>query len=137
MKIIIASTNKSKIKGTENAFYKHFKDIDITGINVPSNVSDQPFDEEILKGVKNRIENLKSHLKENNLSADFLVAIESGIIELNKIFFAITIAVIEDKQGNQNWGTSSSFVIPPHLIPQIKETSLAEVYKSLKSPCVR
>lgn len=131
MEIIIASENKSKINGTKNAFDKHFKNIHITGIDISSNVSNQPFNEKILKGAKNRIENLKSHLKEKNLSADYLVAIESGIIELNKIFFATTIAVIEDKQGNQNWGTSSSFVIPPHLIPQIKETSLAEVYKSL------
>ena len=103
----------------------------LTGINISSNVSNQPFNEKILNGAKNRIKNLKLHLKENNLSADYLIAIESGIIEINKIFFASTIALIEDNQGNKNWGTSASFVIPPHLIPQIKETSLAETYKSL------
>ena len=63
MKILIGTKNPGKIEGTKRAFEKYFKDIEIEGILVHSNVPDQPVNEEIFQGAKNRVKNLKKYAK--------------------------------------------------------------------------
>lgn len=59
MKILIGTKNKGKIGGAKRAFEKYFKDVTIEGISVESEVADQPVNDEILQGAKNRVKNLK------------------------------------------------------------------------------
>ena len=82
MKILIGTKNPGKIEGAKRAFSHYFKDIEIEGKAVDSEVGDQPFDEDILKGARNRVKNLKKYAKENNLTADYYVAVEGGITEV-------------------------------------------------------
>lgn len=81
MKILIGTKNKGKIEGAKRAFEKYFKDVTIEGISVESEVADQPVNDEILQGAKNRVKNLKKYAEENMIEADFFVAMESGITD--------------------------------------------------------
>lgn len=127
MKILIGTKNPGKIEGAKQAFEKYFKDVEIEGISVESEVSNQPFDEEIFIGAKNRINNLKEYAKQNNIEPDFYLASEAGITNLLGDWIDINAAVIEDKNGIQSVGTSQGFEIPEKYINEIKATELGIV----------
>ena len=59
MKALIATKNQGKIEGAKRALEHYFKDIEIKGIPVKSDVPDQPVNKEIYDGAKNRVRNLK------------------------------------------------------------------------------
>ena len=58
MKILIGTKNPGKIQGAKQAFDNYFKDIEVTGIPVSSDVSDEPVDLDIYNGARNRVNNL-------------------------------------------------------------------------------
>ena len=127
MKIIIGTNNPGKIEGARKAFARYYENIEIEGISVDSGVGDQPINEEIVQGAKNRVENLKKYARENKVEADFYVASEGGITNLLDDWININVVVIEDKYGLQSMGTSQGFPIPDKYITQIKETDLGKV----------
>ena len=49
MKVLIATKNQGKIEGAKRALSKYFDSIEIQGIPVESNVSEQPVNDEIHK----------------------------------------------------------------------------------------
>lgn len=55
MNILIGTKNPGKIKGAELAFLEYFEDVEIEGIAVDSEIGNQPINEEIFLGAKNRI----------------------------------------------------------------------------------
>lgn len=79
MKILMGTKNPGKIEGAKQAFEKYFDNVEIEGIPVSSNVGDQPINEEIFQGAKNRVRNLKEYAINNNIEADFYVSSEAGI----------------------------------------------------------
>ena len=125
MKVYIATTNAGKIEGAKLAFSQFFKDFEIEGFKTESDVSEQPLDGETLQGAKNRVNNLKKYAKENNLSADYYVAIESGLINLYGQHFIINFAVIEG-EGKVCYGTSCGFPIANRYVQTIKDKGLAD-----------
>lgn len=131
MKVLVASKNASKIDGTKVAFEKFFDDVNVVGVSVESEVSEQPFDKETLIGAKNRIKNLKKYCKTNNLQADYFVAIESGIINIYDEYFLIDFVVIENNLGQEGIGTSCAFPIPKRLIKDIKERGFGQVFDEI------
>jgi non-canonical (house-cleaning) NTP pyrophosphatase len=52
MKVIIATKNEGKIEGARRAFSHYFENLEIIGIPAPSDVSEQPLNDEILLGAK-------------------------------------------------------------------------------------
>lgn len=127
MKILMGTKNPGKIEGARQAFEKYFDDINIEGISVDSNVSDQPVNEEIFQGAKNRVKNLKAYAEKNNLEADFFIASEAGITDLLGDWIDINAVVIEDSKGFQSVGVSQGFPIPNKYIDEIKSTELGKV----------
>lgn len=127
MKILMATTNPGKIEGANQAFQKYFKNVEITGISTDSEVGDQPVNEDIFNGAKNRVKNLKKYAKQNNIEADYYIASEAGITNLLGNWIDINAAVIEDKSGLQSVGTSQGFPIPEKYIDEIKSTELGKV----------
>lgn len=49
MKVLIATKNQGKIEGAKRALSNYFDNIEIQGIPVESDVSEQPVNEEIYK----------------------------------------------------------------------------------------
>ena len=122
MKILIGTKNPGKIEGAKQAFEKYFDNVEIEGISVESEVGNQPFNEEILQGAKNRVKNLKKYAIKNNIQVDFYVASEAGITNSLGEWIDINAVIIEDMNGFQSFGTSQGFPIPDKYIDEIKET---------------
>lgn len=127
MKILIGTKNPGKIQGAKEAFERYFDSFEIEGISVSSGVSDEPVNEEIYTGAKNRINNLITYSKENNVDADYFIAIESGITNLLGKWVIINIAVIKDKNGYESFGTSPAFPVPDKYVQEIIDTDLGRV----------
>ena len=127
MRILMGTKNPGKIEGAKQAFEKYFDNVEIEGIPVSSNVGDQPVNEEILQGAKNRVRNLKEYAINNNIKADFYISSEAGITDLLGEWIDINAVVIEDSEGFQSVGTSQGFPIPNKYIDEIKETELGKV----------
>ena len=131
MKILIGTKNPGKIEGAKLAFEKYFKDVNIEGISVDSEVSNQPINEEILVGARNRVNNLKKYAKENNIKADYYIASEAGITNSLGEWYNINLAYIEDINGYISSGISQGFPIPDKYIEKIKLIGLGKVMDEL------
>lgn len=131
MKILMGTKNPGKIEGAKQAFEKYFENVEIEGIGVSSDVNDQPINNEIFLGAKNRIKNLRKYAKKNNIEADFYIASEAGITNLLGDWIDINAAVIENREGFQTVGCSQGFQIPDKYIPEIIETELGKVMDKL------
>lgn len=133
MKILMGTKNPGKIEGARQAFEKYFKNVEINGIAVDSEVGDQPFNKEILQGAKNRVKNLKRYAKKNQIEADFYISSEAGITNSLGEWIDINCVVIEDSKGFQSVGTSQGFPIPEKYIKEIKQTELGKVMDKIFS----
>lgn len=131
MKILMGTKNPGKIEGAKQAFEKYFNNVEIEGIAVSSDVGNQPVNEEILQGAKNRVKNLREYAKENNIDADYYVSSEAGITNLLGEWIDFNAAVIENKDGFQSVGMSQGFQIPEKYIKDILETELGKVMDSI------
>lgn len=127
MKILIGTKNPGKIQGAKEAFENYFKEFEISGIPVSSNVGEEPVNNEIYEGARNRVDNLMKYAKEKNIQAEYFLGIESGITNLLGKWIIINIAVIKDKYGYESWGTSSSFPVPDKFVDEIISTDLGKV----------
>ena len=127
MKVLIATKNEGKIEGAKRALNNYFENVDIQGIKTDSGVDDQPVNEDIYLGTKNRIKNLKKYAKANNIKADLYLSIESGINNLLGRWMITNIAVIEDNNDFESYGTSPSFPVPDSLVENIIKTDLSQV----------
>lgn len=131
LKILIATKNPGKIQGAKKAFSNYFSNFEIEGVPVSSDVSDEPVNDEIYNGAKNRVSNLKKYAKENNIDADYYIAVESGITNKLGRWTIINIAIIEDKNGYESFGTSSGFPVPDKYVDEIIKTDLGKVMDRL------
>lgn len=127
MKILIATKNAGKIEGAKRAFAKYYKNFEIIGVPVESDVSDEPVNDEICLGARNRIKNLKKYALENNIETDFYISIESGITNRLGDWIIINVAMIEDKNGLESLGTSSGFPVPKRYVDEIIEKDLGKL----------
>lgn len=127
MNILIGTKNPGKIAGAEQAFLKFFKDCKIEGVPVSSDVSEEPVDDEIYQGARNRVDNLIKYAKENNIDAEYFLGIESGITKKLGKWIIVNIAVIKDKNGFESWGTSPGFPVPDKYVEKIINTDLGKV----------
>ena len=73
MKVLIGTKNPGKIEGAKRALAKYYKNFNIEGIKVSSDVNEQPVGVETYKGALNRVNNLIKYAKENNIKADLFI----------------------------------------------------------------
>lgn len=118
-KVIIASHNPVKISAAEIAFSKAFPDevFEFVGVDVDSGVPDQPVNDETKKGAHNRIK----HAQELEEDADFWVAMEGGIQEVGKDYYACAHLVIRGKQGIEGESSAALFRLPPKVSELIRD----------------
>lgn len=127
MKVLIATKNQGKIEGAKKALLNYFDNVEIVGIPVESNVGEQPVNDDIYIGAKNRVKNLKEYAQVNNIDADLFLSIESGINNVLGRWMITNIAVIEDNNNFESYGTSPSFPVPDRLVKDIINTDLSQV----------
>ena len=115
MKVTVGSTNPIKIQAVREAFQEMLGRGDVIGVQVESDVADQPLNEEVVEGAVNRA---KKALKLTG--AEFGVGIEGGIIKLGKKWYNLGFVTIIDKKGRRGTGTSGWFECPPKILEQLK-----------------
>ncbi|MBN1971102.1 MAG: inosine/xanthosine triphosphatase [Candidatus Delongbacteria bacterium] len=119
MKIIVSSKNPVKINATLNGFMEVFpKEVfEIEGVSVPSDVSDQPMnEEETYQGALNRAGNAYKDFPE----ADYWVGIEGGIEKKNSEMMTFAWVYIKSKKL-EGKGRSASFFLPPEIVSLINQ----------------
>lgn len=131
MKVLIATKNQGKIEGAKRSLLTYFNNIDIQGIPVSSDVSDEPVNNDIYIGAKNRIKNLKLYAKENNIKADLFLSVESGIYNSLGKWMITNLAVIEDNNDFESYGASPSFPVPDKFVDDIINTDLSQVMNTI------
>lgn len=131
MKVLIGTRNKGKIQGAKQAFEKFYSNIEIEAIPVSPDVGDEPVNEDIYKGAKNRVDNLIKYAKKNDIEADFFIGVESGITNKLGKWVIIQIAVIKDKNGYESFGTGPAFPVPKKYVKEIIETDLGKLMDKL------
>lgn len=127
MKVLIGTNNKGKVEGSKQAFEKFYKNVEVIGIPISSDVSDEPVNDEIYIGASNRVNNLVKYAEQNNIEADFFIGVESGITNKLGKWCIIPIAVIKDKNGFESFGTGSAFPVPDKYVEEIINTDLGKV----------
>lgn len=131
MKVLIGTKNPGKIKGAKMAFDNYFSSCEIEGINVPSEVSDQPINDDTYLGAYNRVKNVREYAKQTGMKANYYVAIESGLIKMFNHHFISNVAVICDCNGYISVGVSSSFPVPDKYVSEITEKTLGSVMDNI------
>lgn len=131
MKLLIGTKNPGKIEGAREAFKKYFDDFEIDGISVSSDVSEEPVNNEIYDGARNRVDHLMQYALENHIDAEYFLGVESGITNLLGKWVIISIAVIKDRNGYESWGTSSAFPVPDKYVDEIISTDLGKVMDNI------
>jgi len=112
MKILVGSQNPVKISAVEEAFALYYKDINVIGFSVESNVPPQPINNQTFEGAKNRALELQKINATKNLNAEYFVGIEGGIQKIFGKWFAFGGMCIIDKNGKISFGTSAHFELP-------------------------
>ncbi|HSW88567.1 MAG TPA: inosine/xanthosine triphosphatase [Candidatus Saccharimonadales bacterium] len=126
MIIAVGSERPSKIDPVRTIFKKHFKDVEVLGVKVPSGVSDQPLhDDEMFQGALNRA---KAAL-EKVPKATYGVGIEGGLHKYSYGWFERSTVVIVNKKGDIGIGSSGGLALPPKIMKQI------EAGKNLEEAC--
>jgi inosine/xanthosine triphosphatase len=118
-KIVVASKNPVKLEAVRQGFEKMFPEerFELLGISVPSDVSDQPFDDkETLAGARNRADNASKAVK----AADFYVGIEGGVQPDGDELVSVAWVVIKsaEKYGRARTG---SFLLPREVARLMRE----------------
>lgn len=131
MKVIIGTKNPGKINGAKQALENYFENVEIEGVNAPSEVSDQPINDETYVGAYNRVKNAMKIAKENGIEADLFMAVESGMVNNFGHWYITNVSVISDRNGNISTGMSASFPVPEKYVNDIKEKTLASVMDNI------
>ena len=131
MKVLIATKNAGKIEGAKRALERYFENVEIEGIAVSSDVPEQPVNDEIYQGAKNRGANLKKYAKENSIEAELYLSAESGIHNKFGMWINTNLVLIEDKNGLESVGLSPSFPVPERLVEDITKTDFSQVMNNL------
>lgn len=121
MKILVGSKNPVKLNAVRETFSLYFNHIEVIGIDVNSNVPDQPINEETFAGAENRADALRKINSEQSLMGDFLVGIEGGIQQNYNKWFAFGCMCIIDRNGRKSFGTSAHFELPQIVTDQLLE----------------
>ncbi len=115
MIVKIGSENPSKIRAVKMVFAKIFNfEIKYIGEKVDSDVADQPFGNETIRGAINRAKKLKN--------CDYCIGIEAGLFyeEEIKKYIDRAYCVIIDKFGNFTVGHSGGFYYPSQVMRLVK-----------------
>lgn len=133
MKILVGSQNPVKLEATKEAFSAYFDTVEVTGIGVSSNVSNQPVDDETFAGARNRAFELKRIDEARDFNAEFFVGIEGGIKKLFHRWFTFGVMCIMDSTGRTGYGTAPFFELPSSITEKLLKQDGTELGDAIDS----
>ena len=113
MKIIVGSTNPTKINSVEHALKIIWPDraVEIVGMPTQSGVAEQSVSEsETITGARNRARRIYE-----DADCDFAVGIEGGQYELDGQIYLSDWAVVISSDGREGIGGTPRYAIPKHI----------------------
>jgi len=119
MKVLVGSKNPVKIEAANEAFSHYFDNVNVTGFSVDSKVPNQPVNDQIFEGARNRALELIIINEDEKLGADFFVGMEGAITNQYSRWMACGGMYIIDKKGRDSFGTSSHFEIPDYMANEL------------------
>jgi inosine/xanthosine triphosphatase len=132
MKVLVGSTNPTKIGGVQDVFDRCFGDVEVVGIEVDSGVAGQPVGDETFTGAENRARALVRLNAEQGLAAQYCVGIEGGVAALHGRWFAFGAVCIAAADGRLGFGVTSHFQLPDQVAAALADgTELGSVIDEL------
>lgn len=119
MKILVGSLNPVKTNAAYKAFSQYFPNSVIYEFNVSSLVSNQPIGEEVFIGAENRCKALIKEDANNNIKADYFVAIESGVVQLHNNWFNVDCSCIMDREQKTCYGLSPAYCLNEQITKRL------------------
>ncbi|RLE85355.1 MAG: inosine/xanthosine triphosphatase [Thermoprotei archaeon] len=130
LKVLVGSSNPSKIEGVKMGFKRFFKNVEIKGIRVKSGVSSQPLTfEETIKGAV-----LRGWRALNKEEGDYGVGIEAGLIRFPGTitgFMDFQVCAIVDVNEEVTLGVGPGFEFPPRAVKEVIEDKAKELGESM------
>lgn len=118
MKVVLGSKNSDKVKILENALRELHLDVSVRGVEVDSEITDQPLDKETTKiGAINRAENARKV----EPKADFWFGLEGGLHDYGEEYHLITYACLIDKDGNEYIGEGEEIPLPREVSEKVRK----------------
>lgn len=117
MKVVLGSSNKDKVEILKNALGQLHLDVEVEGVKVASEITDQPLDKEVtLKGSQNRARNARIAKPD----ADFYFGLEGGLHDYGEGYHLVTYATLIDKSGNEYIGEGVEIHLPEKVSEEVK-----------------
>lgn len=120
-RIVVGSTNPVKLQAAREGFAAMFPywQIEVSGVEAASGVSDQPFgDEETLQGAQQRA----LAALQQNPNADYAVGIEGGVMFMGEDLLAFAWVVVLNRDKTKTGkAKSGAFILPREISDLIKQ----------------
>lgn len=116
MKVAIGTLNRAKTKAVRNIINTYFNDVEFQEIDVPSNVSAQPFsDEETRQGAINRALNTLE-----KSGADLNFGLEGGVREIDGVMYCCNWGAVALKNGQVLSAAGAQFILPDEIANELR-----------------
>lgn len=111
--ITVGSKNYAKVEAVKQIF----SNSEVSGVSVPSYVSEQPFsDEETMKGALNRARNA---FKQGNSGVG--IGLEGGVLEMEDGIFLCNWGALVDQHGFQTVASGAKIKVPLEIESELKK----------------
>ncbi|WP_342468894.1 DUF84 family protein [Ureibacillus sp. FSL K6-3587] len=117
MKVAIGTLNRAKALAVQNVINTYFDDVEFLEVDVPSNVSNQPFsDEETRQGAINRALNALEAT-----GADLNFGLEGGVREMEGIMYCCNWGALALKNGQVLTAAGALFMLPEEIAEKLRD----------------
>jgi inosine/xanthosine triphosphatase len=117
MKVAIGTLNRAKTAAVQNVINTYFDDVEFLEVDVPSNVSNQPFsDEETRQGAINRALNALEAI-----GADLNFGLEGGVREMEGILYCCNWGALALKNGQVLTAAGALFMLPEEIAEKLRD----------------
>lgn len=123
----VATLNPVKVEAIKSAFERYFVEVEVIPFEVDSGVPEQPINEDVFEGAKNRLVELKEVCGEY----DYVASCESGLISQYGHWFNVQVVMVENENGKNGFGVSQGYEVPNKYIKEIMNTNMADFLTQL------
>jgi inosine/xanthosine triphosphatase len=109
--VALGTSNPTKIRATEEVYNLFYSNVNVIGVDLSTRVSDQPREEELYLGARNR-----AYGAIKTAEAQYGVGIEAGIVKISGKKMNTACCVIVDQKKNEHVGYSVMFEVPSKIM---------------------
>ncbi|BBE42944.1 inosine/xanthosine triphosphatase [Conexivisphaera calida] len=112
MLVAVASKNPVKVEAAELVFSSAFGDVSIRSSGAPPGLAPQPMSlDDTVRGAVARAAWACDEISD----AAYCVGLESGIMKIDEVWYAITVAVVRARDGRSSMGLGPAYPLPRRI----------------------